>query len=45
MYWETDQQIDEMGKKFSLAMQYVYQDICIDLQIKCRMNAEDMYPA
>jgi hypothetical protein len=39
MYSETDQQIDEMGQEFSLAMQYIYQDMCIDLQIKCRMKA------
>lgn len=42
---ETDQVKDELEHEFSLAMEYIYQDICIDLQIKCRMKVQDMYPA
>lgn len=38
-------EIDEMGQPFSLAMQYIFKDIWIDLQIKWRMKVEDMYPA
>jgi hypothetical protein len=29
MYWVTDQKIDGMGQEFSLAMEYIYQDIFI----------------
>jgi hypothetical protein len=36
MCWETDQETDALEQKFSLAMEYTYQDICIDLQVKFR---------
>jgi hypothetical protein len=37
MYWETDQITDEMGQAFSLAMEYIYQDIFV---LICKLNAE-----
>jgi hypothetical protein len=37
MYWETDQKKDEMGQQFSLAIEYIYQDIFV---LICKLNAE-----